>query len=190
MSDKIGVRIAPNADGEVMGNEEFLAAAEAAGWSEDPGTGKAILVPDERGAPGYEILNPLPFAPPIGYEPTPPIDELIRTRVREAMDQLKDDEEIDDIIDAEDFDIPDELPQLETIYEVLGMEDQAPALKAQEVSEEDRAKADAEYAELVEKHRKLTKHRARAAFLKRQEEDRALYGDDPPPRDQADGEGA
>jgi len=52
-----------------------LDQAEVAGWSDDPGTGVAVLALDERGAPAYEVFNPMPFAPPIGWEPTPPLDE-------------------------------------------------------------------------------------------------------------------
>lgn len=163
---------------------QFLELAEAAGWSDDPGTGKAVLVPDSRGNAAYEVGNPLPFAPPIGYEPTPPIDQLIRDRVKLEVDRLRDEDEIDDVVDAEDFDIPDELAPLETIYEVIAMEPETPALpRDAKTSPEDRAKADAEYLDLVERERLLRK-RHREAALKKQAADAAselsLYGDPPP----------
>lgn len=157
-------------------NEDFLDAAERSGWSDDPGTGKAILIPDERGAPGLEVLNPTPFAPPIGFTPTPPIDELIKAAVRREV-MLRDDDEIDDIIDAEDFDIPDELPPLETIYEFVGMEPEVPAVKP--VSAAERAEAQIAYEKVLEAHRKAHRDRAVVEHNKIKEAARRLYGDPP-----------
>ena len=157
-------------------------AMEAAGWSDDPGTGKAILVPDERGNPAYEVLNPLPFAPPIGWQPTPPLDELIRQRVQDEVSRLKDEDEVDDVIDAEDFDVDDETVPLETIYEVIAMKPEAPALpKDAKEDLEDRVKADLDYEEMVVKQRLLRKRHREAALVKQKEESDLLYGSDPEP---------
>lgn len=141
-----------------------------AGWSDDPGTGKAILVPDERGNPAYEVLNPLPFAPPIGWEPTPPLDELIRQRVSLEVQRLRDEDEIDDIVDAEDFEVDDELPPLETIYEVIAMKAEAPRIpKDAKADLADAVKADLDYAEMLERE-KLLRRRHREAKLREQRE--------------------
>lgn len=180
--EKLVIEVRPDANGEVPANDVLLKAAQAAGWSDDPGEGKAVLLPDERGAPGYEVLNPLPFAPPIGFTPTPPIEQLIRDRVALEVARLRDEDEIDDILDAEDFDIPDELPPLETIYEFISMTPEAPEVKS-EPSLEDRAKADAEYEEHLERARVLRKRHRKAELDRRRQEEELLYGDDPPPAD-------
>lgn len=146
---------------------EVLAKAEQAGWSDDPGEGVAVLLLDERGNPAYEVFNPMEFAPPIGFEPTPPLEELIRDRVRAEFERLRDDDEIDDIIDAEDFDVPDELPPLETMYEVIAMERQAPALKPDRAKEID---DQAEYLDAVERAL-VMKRRHRENALKKQKEE-------------------
>lgn len=162
---------------------------EAAGWSDDPGTGKAILVPDERGNPAYEVLNPMPFAPPIGWEPTPPLDQLIRERVADEVQRLKDSDELDDIIDAEDFDVDDELPPLETIYEVIAMKPEAPAIpKDAKKDLQDAVQADLDYEEMVVKQRLLRKRHREAVIAKQKEENDLLYGD-PPPESGGEGEG-
>lgn len=189
--DKIKIAVVNPDTGETPSNEELLQAAEEAGWSEDPGTGKAILIADERGAPAYEVFNPLPMAPPIGWTPTPPIEELIAQRVQLELGRLKDDEEIDDIIDAEDFDVPDDLPPLETIYEFIGMEPQAPQMK--EPNLEDRAKAEVAYEEILENHRKLARKRSREEYDRRVKEAADMYGVPPPkpdiirPKDEEEG---
>lgn len=188
--DKLKVRIydEPHRNAQLSPDGGILELAKEAGWSDDPGTGKAVMLLDERGNAAFEVGNPMPFAPPIGYEPTPPIEQLIRDRVKLEVDRLRDEDEIDDIVDAEDFDIPDELAPLETIYEVVAMEPEAPAIRgAPKLSQEDRAKADAEYLDLVERER-LLKKRHREAALKKQRQDAdnelRLYGDpEPPPPD-------
>lgn len=174
--EKISVNVTANLDGEVPNDGTLLEMASAAGWSDDPGTGHAVLIPDERGAPGYEVINPLPHAPPIGWEPTPPIEELIRQRVA-AEFALRDDEEVDDIIDAEDFDIPDELPNLETIYEFMGVEREAPAVKPP--TKEQQAEAQVAYEELLEKHRRVAKHRAREEYERIRKAAREQFGEPP-----------
>lgn len=173
--DKIQVVVSPDDQGVIP--EVTVEDAANAGWSDDPGDGKAILVPDVRGAPAYEVFNPLPIAPPIGWEPTPPIEQLIADRVKREFDRLRDEDEMDDIVDAEDFDVPDELPALETIYEFIGMEPEAPRVK--EMSAEDRAKAHVEYEEILERHRRLAKVRSREEYERRIAEAKKLYGDPP-----------
>lgn len=163
----------------------ILPKMEPAGWSDDPGTGKAILVPDERGAPGYEVVNPMPFAPPIGWEPTPPIEELIRDRVRLEVDRLRDEDEVDSLDDLEDFDVADELPPLETIYEVIAMTPEAPALN-QKVDPKILAKDQVDLEELVNTERLLRKRHREAALKKQREELDNLYS---PDRDNAEGVG-
>ena len=180
--EKVQVVVDPLSDGTIPSEGELLEAGKASGWSEDPGTGKAILVPDVRGAPAYEVINPLPIAPPIGWEPTPPIEELIRSRVAQEFARLRDEEEIDDIIDAEDFEVPDEEPNLETIYEFMGMEEQVPPVKP--MSDDERAKAAVEYEGILEKHRRLAKIRSREEYERRRQEVDRLYGDPPPPREE------
>jgi len=180
--DLLKVRIDADKAGEVN-----IKDMEKAGWSADPGTGKAVMLPDENGNPAYEVLNPMPFAPPIGWEPTPPIEELIRQRVREEVDRLKDEDVVDDLADMEDFDIDDELPPLETIYEIIAMEPEAPRIPpdAPEVDIKARAKADLEYEEALAQERILRRRHREAAIKKQQEEHRLLYGDDPPAADGA-----
>lgn len=171
--EAIRVRVTPSADGEVYDITPEDAAA--AGWSDDPGTGKAILVPDERGAPGYEVLNPLPIAPPIGWTPEPPIDELIRQRVREEYERWKEgEEEIDIVSELDDFDVEDEVIPAQTMYEFYGMEPQVPALKPRDPKEE--AAAQVEYEGHLEEARRIAKKRSRAEYERRKKEMEELYG--------------
>lgn len=175
--EKLKVEVAPNAEGELPDDSELLELAQAAGWSEDPGTGHAILIPDERGAPGYEVVSPLPHAPPIGWTPTPPIEELIRQTVSREFARWDNDDEVDDIIDAEDFDIPDELPALETIYEFVGMEREAPSTKP--VTPEERAQTQVEYEALLEKHRRVRAGRAREEYERIKKKAAEDFGEPP-----------
>lgn len=125
--NKAVVVIPPGAEFE--GGKDFYESAEDAGWSDDPGTGKAILALDERGAPGYEVLNSVPMAPPIGYEPSDSIDVMIQKRLAKYFAEgdstvLDESEE-----EANDFDVPDDLPDLRTIYEVVEMIPEAPSVR-------------------------------------------------------------
>lgn len=173
---KVRVVVRPDHLGVLPEDGLVMERMKDAGWSEDPGTGKAVMVDDERGNPAYEVLNPIPMAPPIGWVPTPPIEELIRQRVAQEF-MLREDEEIDDINDAEDFDIPDELPPLETIYEVMGMEPQAPAVK--EPTPEERAAAQVAYEEVLDRHRRVVARRAREEYERKVKEARDLHGEPP-----------
>lgn len=173
---KLRIEVRPDADGVVPSADDLLKAAADAGWTDDPGEGKAILIPDERGARGYEVFNPLPFAPPIGYEPTPPIEELIAQRVKTALQGLRDDEEIDDEKDVVDFDVPDELPPLSTIYEFAAMDPEAPALPPDTRTPAQRYVDD---MEAIEAEKLLRKRHRKEAIAKLQAEDR-MYGDPEP----------
>lgn len=174
--DKISVKVAGNLDGEVPSNDELLELAKRAGWSDDPGTGKAILIPDERGAPGHEVLNPLPHAPPIGWEPTPPLEEMIRQRVAAEMLRLDGDDVIEeDLADLDDFDVPEEVLPAETLYEFAGMEVQVPAVKP--LSVEERAAEAVAYEAELEKARRRAAIRSREEYERRQREMREQFGD-------------
>lgn len=143
--------------------DQILDEALAAGWSDDPGQGKAVLMKDARGNYAYEVHNPMPHAAPIGWEPTPPLDELIRDRVRAEYARLKDDEVIDTEEEANDFDVPDELP-LTSVYEVQEMVEEAPALRK---TPEQVAKEYLDTMELVERERYARK-RAREQAIDKQ----------------------
>lgn len=178
MENKIKVKITPSEFGEVrdIQPEEM----KNNGWSDHPGEGIAILIPDERENPAYEVVSPLQFAPPIGYEPTPPLHELIKTRIRDALRELKDSDEIDSEDEANDFEIDDEVPDPTTIYEVLSMKEEAPRIPEKDPKEElsAKARADLDYWEEVEKERALRK-RHREETLKQQKaalDESELYG--------------
>lgn len=69
-----------------------------ADWSRDPGTGRAIIMPD-----GSEVLNPVPMAPPLGYRKEESIIEMIERQVKARFELMKGDEEVDSAEEAEDF---------------------------------------------------------------------------------------
>lgn len=172
--ERLKVRIEPSADGELRSvTPDQLRDAR---WSDDPGTGKAVMLPGDNNRPGYEVLSPMIFAPPIGYEATPPIDQLIRERVRDEYARLKDDDEVDDIIDAEDFDVDDDEVPLETIYEVIAMKPEVPNIPKDKnpAPLDERVKADLEYEEAMMKAR-LDRKRNREAAIARQREELELY---------------
>lgn len=164
---KIVVRIQPSEFGEVRSVDHN--EMEMAGWSDDPGTGEAILLPNENDMGSYEVLSPLQFAPPIGYQPTPPIDQLIRERVAGELERLRGDAVVDTEEDLDDFDVPDDIPPLETIYEVRAMEAEVPKVPKVDPKEElsAKARADLDYWEAVDRERLLRK-RHREATLKAQ----------------------
>src|SRR5262245_23096151 len=71
----------------------------AAGWTDDPGTGKAIL--DQY---GREIFNPIAMDPPIGFVQEPDMMTLIQRQINKHVAMLRGDDEIDTPEEAEDFD--------------------------------------------------------------------------------------
>lgn len=105
--------------------EQLAEKIDVAGWSDDPGTGVAVILPD-----GREVLNPVPMAPPIGYVAQPTLMEMMEQMLRVKLQQLRDDDEVDTADDAEDFDIPDELGEPPTMYEFVSMADEFPEFRA------------------------------------------------------------
>lgn len=174
MNKTLKIEIVPSFSGEIRDVSSILDEALAAGWSDDPGQGKAVLIKDDNGNPAYEVFNPMGFAPPIGFEPTPPIDQLIRERVALEVERLRDDEEIDSEDEVNDFDVPDELPPLETYYEVIAMEPTAPSIpKTKDPAE--RAKEYLDLEETVTRERLLRKRHREAALEKQRQEHDELY---------------
>lgn len=117
-----------SSDGEIAtlpAKDELYDAMEAAGWSDDPGTGKAVILPD-----GREVLNPTPMAPPLNYVQEESVtDRLHQMLLKEQArrDMLAGLEESAE--EAQDFDIEDEYDiQFVTPYEMVDMINEAPAL--------------------------------------------------------------
>lgn len=109
-------------------SEQFAEAADGALWSDDPGTGRAILMPD-----GRELLNPLPVAPPISISSEPSVNDLVERALKRHYEQLRASDEIDTIEDADDFG-EDEDPTPFSQYEIV-LRDESPAIPA-DVSDE------------------------------------------------------
>lgn len=178
MSAKEKIKVIFDKAKSVFFKGDIHEAAKMAGWSDHPGDGLAIMLPDEKGMAAYEVINPMQFATPIGFEPTPPIEELIRDRVRAEVNRLKGEDVVDTLEEMDDFDEPDETPEIQTMYEMIAMEEEAPAVKKQEVSRAEKAKLDAEYVDMVEQER-LLRRRHREQSLKKQREqleaEEALY---------------
>lgn len=177
---KIKVKIQPSEFGEVRDIEPH--EMTNAGWTDHPGEGIAILIPDERENPAYEVVSPLQFAPPIGYDPTPPLAELIKSRVQQSLAQLAGGDAIDTIDEQNDFDVPDDVPDPTTIYETIAMEAEVPRIPESNESKKAeltaKARADLDYWEEVEKERLLRK-RHREETIKQQQaelQDSELYG--------------
>lgn len=107
-------------------SEGFHDAIKKAGWTDDPGTGKSILTKD-----GLEIPNPQPMAPPLGYEPEDTLEDMVRRHLQKQLNLLG--LRSGDVLDespeeADDFDVEDDLPDLDSVYTVREMEPAAPAL--------------------------------------------------------------
>jgi len=154
--DKVLVEVTPGPNGEVPSEEALLAAAKAAGWTDDPRDGRRLLLRDENGKDLGEILNPLPIAPPVGYKPRDPLWERLEAIARQNGADDRPEETLADMLD---FDIPDELPELSTVYEFAGMQDEAPAPPPKSLTDEERAAFEVEYEELKEKARALAKRK-------------------------------
>jgi len=91
----------------------FNERTKNAGWTNDPGAGKALL--DEY---GRETPSPLQFAPPIGFIETSPVRDMIQEMIAKELASLRGDEEIDSLEDAEDFG-EDEEPEIRSAYEMV-----------------------------------------------------------------------
>lgn len=158
--EKVRVTWPVGEDGTIPSEAEMVRLATEAGWSDSPLDGKAILYN------GGEILNPVPVAPPIGYVPRDPLEDRLRAMVQSAV--LAGKEELEETAaDVLDFDIPDELPDLTTIYEFAGMQDEAPAPPAKELTPAEKAAMEVEYEELkaLERKRRTRQEAARRALL-------------------------
>lgn len=112
---------------------EFFDAAMDAGWSDDPGTGKAILITDPLHENyGAEILNPQPMAPPVGYVAEDTLEDMVRRHMQKQFNLMQGDEIIEeDENEVDDFDVPDDLEDLESIYNVKELVPEVPSLGSQ-----------------------------------------------------------
>lgn len=130
-TDKVKVVIDPligRSDRKPAG-ADFRSKFLAAGWTDDPGTGKAVL--DEH---GREIFNPVPMDPPVGFVQEPSMMDLIQRQINKHLELLRGDEEIDSEEEANDFDAgPEEFDPF-SLYEFTDMIPESPALPSQEPS--------------------------------------------------------
>lgn len=134
---KFDVVVSPDIsrDGEIIRpfpKEVLLDKMADAGWTDDPGTGKAILTPL-----GSEIVSPIPVAPPIGYVSEPSLMDRLNEMLTARLRQLADDDLLEESeAEANDFDVPDpEDYHPRSIYEIT-LIDEAPALRPVETTEE------------------------------------------------------
>ncbi|UDN67857.1 hypothetical protein [robinz microvirus RP_152] len=106
--------------------EELLDKMAEAGWSDDPGTGKAILT--DLGA---EIVSPIPVAPPIGYVSEPTVMDRLAQMLDSRMRLLAEGDVLDESeAEANDFDVADpEDFHPRSVYEIQLLPE-APALPA------------------------------------------------------------
>lgn len=129
---------------EVLPDEEALAnAMEGADWSDDPGTGRAILLAD-----GRELLNPLPVAPPASIAAAaaePSVNDLVTRALARHFEQIKADDEIDTLEDHDDFPEDEDWTPFSQFEVVL--REEAPAIPSEPVSDE--AVADVAEAEAL-----------------------------------------
>lgn len=96
-------------------------AIAQAGWTDDPGTGKAVILPD-----GSELLNPLPIAPPVDFREGPSLLEQFEAKMAARFKMLQEDQELDTAEDWEDFEVADDI-EPESPYTVV-MHDEAPGV--------------------------------------------------------------
>lgn len=118
---KVKVEVVPDfRTGEVWREDEILAAMRDAGWTDDPRDGVTAMLPN-----GQEVLNPIPIAPPIGYNNTPSMFDIIRAQIAAAK-RAGDDDVVDSAEDMNDFDMEDDIDP-SSIYEIQ-MKDDFPEL--------------------------------------------------------------
>lgn len=96
-------------------------AIREAGWTDDPGVGRAVITED-----GREVLNPLPIAPPVGFVEGPSLLEQFEEKMAARFRMLQEDQEIDTPEDFEDFDV-DEDQEPDSPYTVV-MHDEFPSV--------------------------------------------------------------
>lgn len=100
-----------------------------AGWTDDPGTGKAVLTED-----GREILNPVPMAPPVGYVAEPSMMDIIEKKIKNHLKLLEDGMVLEESEEeANDFDYEEEFDPF-SLYEIVEMNDTAPDLPKEPVT--------------------------------------------------------
>lgn len=134
-SDKVKVVVSPRqGNGEVPSDDALRDALSRADWTDDPGVGKAVLLPD-----GSELVSPLPHALPLGYVVEKSMMEIIDERIRAHRALLDARDEIDSREDMNDFEVAEE-PDIFTLYEFeVMMEDFPgkgdPPAKPAEISE-------------------------------------------------------
>jgi len=106
-----------------------------AGWGDDPGQGKAIILPND----GREVLNPMMVAPPIGYEQEPSVVDRVYQMIAAKQRLLEDGDVIDESEEeALDFDVPDPEDIFpESIYEIQ-MVPEVPEIPRTPRAEEDK----------------------------------------------------
>ena len=104
MSDKFKVVLQPRDGLDRPSQLDLEEAIRAAGWSDDPGTGKAVLLPD-----GSEMLNPLPIAPPVDFVTGPTLLEQFEAKMEARFRMLQEDAEVDTLEDFEDFDVEEDV---------------------------------------------------------------------------------
>lgn len=130
---KYVVHVSPDVtpEGEVVTpfpEEVLLDKMDKADWTDDPGTGKAVLTPG-----GAEIVSPIPVAPPIGYVSEPSMMDRLSQMLNARLLQLAEGDVLDESEDeANDFDVPDpEDFHPRSVYEIQLIEE-APALPRRE----------------------------------------------------------
>ena len=82
-------------------NEELEQAMVDAEWTDDPGTGRAVILKD-----GRELLNPIPVAPPASiaaYSREDSVNDLVQRALARHMEMLRGEEDIDSLEDMNDF---------------------------------------------------------------------------------------
>lgn len=123
-SEKVKVSVSPRqGNGEVPSDEEMAEALGRADWTDDPGVGKAVLLPD-----GSELLNPVQHALPLGYNNEPSIMDIVDQRIRAHRALLEDRMVVDDEKEANDFDLQEE-DDIFSYYEIGVMLEDAPGLE-------------------------------------------------------------
>lgn len=70
--------------------------------------GKPLAL-NERGAGAYEVPDPVPMSPPVGYRAQPSMADVVREMVRgELMRRAADEAGVESFEDADDFDVDDD----------------------------------------------------------------------------------
>lgn len=122
-SEKVKIIVsARQGTGEIPSDGDLHDALASADWTDDPGIGKAVLLPD-----GSELLNPVPHALPVGYVKEPSMMDIIDQRIRAHRALLEDAEVIDSKEELNDFDVGEE-PDIFSLYEFEAMAMDAPGL--------------------------------------------------------------